>query len=184
MAAKKILILLTMGVNKRKPPQGLAWSVTAGRRKYAIHMRLCGQERTKTRLNSLKLTSKSVTYWNHYLTGKSGLRHHLKIISRNSYELRLFCYLIVLRDWSLYAETMHIEATLLVADINWSIILRPIPKIAWYLNARRLCKENQFYRPEKPRISVRLYLYKIDCRTHAPTRHDFHCCPQAANTPE
>ena len=30
--------------------------------KYAIDMRLCGQERTKTRLNSHKLTYNSVTY--------------------------------------------------------------------------------------------------------------------------
>ena len=47
-------------------------------------MRLCSQERTKTRLNSHKLTCKPVTYCYHLLSIKSGLRHHRKRISRNS----------------------------------------------------------------------------------------------------
>ena len=44
--------------------------------KYAIDMRLCGQERSKTRLNSHKLTCLSVNHCYHLISFKFGLRHH------------------------------------------------------------------------------------------------------------
>ena len=59
-------------------------------------MRICSQDSTKTSLMSLKLALILVSYWYHYSFYKSGLRHHMDIISRNSNELRLFYFFSVL----------------------------------------------------------------------------------------
>ena len=88
--------------------------------KYAIDMRLCGQERTKTRLNSHKLTLNSVTYCYHRLSVNSGLRHQLFYITCCFYS-RFFLWFLAQKGP--FPSVTHFTYTLLQMELSkWNHI--------------------------------------------------------------